>query len=225
MTYVKICGLTSLDDALTALEFGADYLGFIFYEQSPRAMTPAQVESIIDGLPADRKALTVGVFIDTPHATIEEYRTRCQLDLIQLHGTESPAMVAAIRRAYKAVRPATLADWDAVEQRYLSHVGAPHDPDDIIPDLLIDAYHPTQQGGTGLSVDRMIAGAAASLTNRLMLAGGLTPTHVAEAILEIKPFAVDVSSGVESATRRKDHRKVQAFIQAVRQADFVLSHS
>ncbi len=234
---VKICGLTNLPDALAALEAGAAYLGFIFYEKSPRCVTPDQAQAIIEQLPPERRVRTVGVFVDQPLESIYSIRQQCGLDLIQLHGSESPLMIKAIGGAYKALRPATLAEWEHSAKLYLptrpkigqasaDNADNTDNPEssgiasrmlpDTLPDILIDAYHPTQQGGTGLSVNREIALAARAASDRLMLAGGLTPDNVAEAISIVQPFAVDVSSGVESAPGKKDHSKIHAFVQAAK---------
>jgi len=212
MTYVKICGLTTLIDAQLAVDAGADYLGFIFYEKSPRCVTIEQVQAIISGLHKPAQVRSVGVFVDATAAVIDTARTACQLDLIQLHGQESRTFVQAVPSAYKAIRPANYADWKSLAAQYL-----PTESEDTrLPTLLIDAYHPTQHGGTGLSVDREIALDARRQTPRLMLAGGLTAENVSEAVRIIQPFAVDVSSGVESVPRLKDPVKIRAFVRAVR---------
>jgi phosphoribosylanthranilate isomerase len=245
MTCIKICGLTNLDDANAALDVGADYLGFVFYDKSPRYVTVEEVEAIVSHLPPDTP--TVGVFVDAPLEFIYEARTRCNLKLIQLHGQESPLMVKAVGQAYKAVRPANVNEWERLAALYLP-MPSPHSPlplagegrtaayhdspstmqwergpggegNIVIPDLLIDAYHPTMHGGTGQTVNNEIALAARSHTDRLMLAGGLTPDNVSEIVRVVRPFAVDVSSGVESAPGKKDHGKVRAFVQTVREVN------
>lgn len=213
VTRVKICGLTSAADTLIALEAGADYVGFIFSEKSSRHMTIEQAAAVCAALPAD--APTVGVFVDAPLETIYEARQRCGLKLIQLHGTESPLMLQAVGAAYKALRPASLAECEAQAAIYAR--GPADDAAGLIaPTLLLDAYHPALHGGTGLTVDPGLALAAKARTARLMLAGGLTADNVQAAIRAVQPFAVDVSSGVEAAPGRKDYGKLRAFIQAVK---------
>jgi len=117
MTYVKICGLTNLEDAQAALDAGADYLGFIFYLKSPRYVTVEQVEAVTSHLPPDTP--TVGVFVDASLEFIYEARTRCNLKLIQLHGQETPLTVKAVGQAYKAVRPADVNEWERLARLYL----------------------------------------------------------------------------------------------------------
>jgi len=209
MIRVKICGLTNLDDAMAALESGADYLGFIFYEKSPRHVTIDQVAAITARLPVNTP--TVGVFLDAPLEVIYEARHRCNLKLVQLHGMESPLMVKAAGNAYKALRPSSVTEWEQLAAIYAPISARTGQGDD--PTLLIDAYHPIMQGGTGLKVDQELALAAKFRTERLMLAGGLNPDNVGEIVQAVQPFAVDVSSGVEAMPGRKDHGKLQAFIQ------------
>lgn len=217
MTYVKICGLTNLDDARAALDAGADYLGFIFYEKSPRYVTLEQVESITARLPSD--ALTVGVFVDAPLAFIAEARARCNFKLIQLHGQESLQTMEAVGSAYKAIRPANISECERLATLYLSVKSsvAGNMQEVLVPDLLVDTYHPTMHGGTGITVQHDIGLAARSHTERLMLAGGLTPDNVAGIVQMVRPFAVDVSSGVESSPGKKDRGKLQALVRVVRE--------
>jgi phosphoribosylanthranilate isomerase len=217
MTYVKICGLTNLEDALAALDAGADYLGFIFYDKSPRHVTIEQVEAITAHLPPGTR--TVGVFVDAPLEFIYEARTRCNFKFAQLHGKESPMTVKAVVPAYKAVRPTGLSEWERLAALYLpirqtenGKIAESH-----VPDLLIDAYHPTMPGGTGQTVNLEVALAARAQSDRLMLAGGLTPENVSEIASVVRPFAVDVSSGVESLPGKKDHGKLRSFVQSARE--------
>jgi len=219
MTYVKICGLANLEDAQAALDAGADYLGFIFYAKSPRHVTMDQVEAITSRLPPD--TCTVGVFVDAPLEFIYEARTRCNLKFVQLHGQESPLTVKAIGQAYKAVRPADMSEWQRQAALYLPVQQYSNADHSRVPSLLIDAYHQTMHGGTGQTVDHEIALAARLRTDRLMLAGGLTPDNVSDIVSVVRPFAVDVSSGVELTPGRKDHGKLRAFVQAVRSKDAV----
>ncbi len=213
---VKICGITNLEDARVAALAGADFLGFIFYPRSPRYVTPGWAGTIIAALRAEGlKPLTVGVFVDAATAEIERTMQMAGLDLAQLHGGEPPTQVQELgRRAFKALRPRSGDEANANALRYL-----PVAPTDIrVPQLLVDAYHPGAYGGTGQAGDWAIAQALAQRCPRLLLAGGLTPDNVAQAISQVRPWGVDVSSGVEAAPGRKDHGRVQAFITAARVA-------
>lgn len=208
--HVKICGLTNLDDALAAVDAGADHLGFNFYPQSPRYITPEVCAAIINALNdqgASRSAIRfVGVFVNAPTARVAETMMRCGLHLAQLHGDETPENVAALNgRAFKAFR--------GLRQDYASYApiletGA----DDRGPAFLIDAYSSGAYGGTGQTVDWSAARTIAE-QYPIFLAGGLTPENVAEAIAQAQPWGVDVASGVERAPGRKDHAKLSAFIR------------
>jgi len=230
MVKVKICGLTRLEDALVALEAGADYLGFIFYPPSPRAIAPDDAGHLIAQLRAlpvlnpDRALapgpwplapLFVGVFVNEPPATVAAILDRCGLDLAQLSGDEPAADVVdptspLFGRAYKALRPrsATEAEDGAM------HFAAP--PNSTGPSLLLDTPYGRLYGGSGETGDWSIAAALAARLPGLMLAGGLTPDNVAAAVARVRPYAVDVASGVESAPGRKDHALVRAFVTNAR---------
>lgn len=231
MARVKICGLTNLADAQYAAGLGADLLGFIFYEQSPRYVAPDIVASIVSSLKAssssfhlpqtphsslltpDSSVLTpllVGVFVNPSLEDVTRTLDHCGLDLAQLHGEEEPELLASLAgRAFKALRLRTAAEAAAGAARYagLGPVGG--------PDLLVDAYHPDARGGTGQTGDWYQAASLAQ-SHRLLLAGGLTPENVAEAIRQVRPWGVDVASGVESAPGRKDHARMKDFVAAVK---------
>ncbi len=209
MTYVKICGLTNIEDALAAVDAGADYLGFIFHPKSPRCITPDDFTKIARDLPT--AARKIGVFVNGFNADFDDL----PFTYIQLHGEEDPVFVATVPRGYKALRPASLEQFELEYERYADSI---HQSDPMQPHMLIDAYHPALHGGTGQQIDREIVQAAVRRIPRLMLAGGLTPDNVGEIIRDVKPFAVDVSSGVEAAPGKKDHGKIRAFVQAVREA-------
>ncbi len=219
MTYIKICGLTNIADALAAYEAGADYLGFIFFSESPRAVTAQDIEQIAAQLPADVQS--VGVFVNEQVETIYDVRKRGNLKLIQLHGKESTLTVRAVGGSYKAIRPANVEELHTLMNVYGSAQTDSAQPDGV-PDLLIDTYHPALHGGTGQQVSRNLALAAQEYGRQLMLAGGLQPDNVAEIVKAVRPWAIDVSSGVEAAPGKKDHGKLKAFIQAVREADHAL---
>ncbi len=223
MVYVKICGITNLEDARCAAEAGANFLGFIFYPPSPRYIVPERAGEIIRAIReefGEAAPRCVGVFVDEPVATVRAIIEIAGLDLAQLHGAETPAAVAALApHAFKALRPQTLAEAQAALEDYLAAI--PSSPPSTVyrlpstPDLLLDAYHPQQKGGTGLTADATIARWLAERC-RLLLAGGLTPENVADAIAQVQPWGVDVSSGVEATKGRKDHAKVRAFVSAIK---------
>jgi len=218
MTYIKICGLTSLDDARCAAGAGADFLGFIFYPQSPRFVTPEQVAAITQAIRCEFGAdapRCVGVFVDEPVERVRALLDSASLDLAQLHGSEPPAEVWALQpRAFKAIRPQRYDDAEAAVAAYCEVVPA----DETLPQFLLDACHPQQFGGTGIPADLAMARLLASRF-RLLLAGGLRPETVGPAIEQVRPWGVDVASGVERARGIKDQARLRAFIEAVRATD------
>lgn len=218
MTRVKICGITTLDDARCAADADADFLGFVFYPQSPRYVEPAQVAEIAAHLRRDygvRAPRMVGVFVDETVETVRAILDEAGLDLAQLHGSEPPAELRALYpRAFKAIRPQTRGDAEALTASYYDVV-----PDDEqTPQFLMDAYHPWKFGGTGQMADLAVATLLARRF-RILLAGGLTTETVVPVIERVAPWGVDVSSGVEREKGAKDHAKVRAFIEAVRAID------
>ena len=224
MTKIKICGITNLEDALVATQSGVDFLGFIFYEPSPRYVEPGLAKVIISAVKAQGSSRPqpappqcVGVFVNAPLKKINAIRRDCQLDRLQLHGEEPPEFLTLLQGdAFKAMRPASQTEADTLLKTYLPAVN-PVSP----PGFLLDAYHPTLYGGTGRVTDW---GLAANLAQKypLMLAGSLTPKNVTEAIQAVQPWGVDVSSGVEAEKGRKDHEKIRAFIEIVRETERVL---
>jgi phosphoribosylanthranilate isomerase len=205
---VKICGLTSLADALAAVDSGADYLGFNFYSQSPRyveAVACAQITAELARRGAHVK--TVGVFVNHRPAEVAALMDRCGLDLAQLHGDEQLEHLPALRgRAFKAVRGGIPAE---AQLQDLARFGPGQ------PAFLLDAHAPGLYGGTGQLADW---DAAAGLAARypFFLAGGLTPDNVAAAITQVKPWGVDVASGVEAAPGKKDMAKMKLFVENAR---------
>jgi phosphoribosylanthranilate isomerase len=198
---IKICGITNLEDALMAVEAGADALGFVFFQGSSRCISPEQAAAIVQRLPPFVQ--TVGLFVNEELATVNATANQCGLDLIQLHGEESPDYCTGVtRRIVKAFR---VKDDTSLGEMAHYRVAA----------CLLDTWSPVAHGGTGKTFNWEIA-ARASATHTIVLAGGLTPENVASAIAAVKPYAVDVSSGVESAPRKKDVQKVQRFIRAAR---------
>jgi phosphoribosylanthranilate isomerase len=205
--HVKICGLTTLDDALRAVEAGADYLGFNFYPASPRYVTDRACERMVAGLRSRAAGVTlVGIFVDTPAAEAARALDACGLDLAQLHGRLEPEALEVLwGRAYPAVRGG------AAELAALARFGPG------APAGLVDAVVPGAHGGTGQLADWPAARALAARWP-IFLAGGLTPANVAEAVAQVRPWGVDVASGVESAPGKKDAEKMRAFVSQAREA-------
>jgi phosphoribosylanthranilate isomerase len=216
---VKICGLTNFEDAAAAVEAGADLLGFIFYEGSPRYVEADQVQAIIAELhrvypvdPEKPRYRTVGVFVDRPAAYIAAIMAMTGLDWAQLSGDETVSVLEQLkRRAYKAIRPRAYKDADAEASFYAAL--SPR----FGPRLLIDAYRPGEYGGTGHRADWDIAKELARFRS-ILLAGGLNPDNVAEAVRVVQPWGVDVSSGVEKAPGIKDHNAIRAFVHNAKTA-------
>ncbi len=200
-TRIKICGITSQEDALAAVDAGADALGFVFYPPSPRAVAPALVAEIIRALPPF--VMTVGLFVNADRRLIESTMDNCCLDLIQLHGDEAPqACLFAGRRVIKALR---VRDAESLD-------GAADYP---VSGLLLDAWSDQVYGGGGKAFDWQLL-KDFSRQHPVILAGGLNPENVAAAIREVRPWAVDVSSGVEKTPGKKDPVKMAEFVRQVR---------
>lgn len=198
MIRVKICGITSLEDAMMAVEAGADALGFVFYDKSPRFINPLAAANIIAKLPPF--VLTVGLFVNEELEKINWTADYCGLDLVQLHGDESPDECLEVsRRVVKAFRIKDIVSIEPMKKYQVSG-------------YLLDAWCPDTYGGTGMTFNWEMA-AAAREYGRIILAGGLTPDNVVEAIRQVQPYAVDVSSGVESEPGKKDPEKVREFIR------------
>ena len=200
-TRVKICGLTSVADALHAADCGADAIGLVFYAGSPRCVTPETAREICAALPPF--VSRVGLFVNEAPEKVREIAAYCGLDLIQLHGDETPEQSDySPVRTVKALRVKGAESLAGHEQYRVSA-------------LLLDAWSPGAYGGTGECFNWGLAAAVAS-DRPVILAGGLTVENVAEAIAQVQPYAVDVSSGVEQAPGKKDHAKVAAFIRAAK---------
>lgn len=212
---VKICGITNIEDAVAATEAGADYLGFIFWSPSKRSITVNRTCEIVRILRQREDCpRLVGVFVDETSQEVTSILERCVLDMAQLSGNEPPSFVGdptspLYGRSYKALRPTSLAEAQAEVEWYV-----PPDPNGARPSLLLDAYHPHLPGGSGRRVDWDMAAEIARDVPYMMLAGGLNAASVAEAIKKVRPFAVDVASGVESEPGRKDHAQLKAFVAA-----------
>ena len=226
MTHVKICGITSFEDGVCAASAGADFLGFIFFRKSPRYVDPEAAGEITSrlkahlsnsmtipasGLESGQIPRFIGVFVNEPLAGVEETMRAANLDFAQLHGDEPPAMLEALQGSgFKALRPTSAAEAE-IEAEWYADLGP-----DSGPQLLIDAYDPNAYGGTGKKADWNAAAGIAKTCSRLVLAGGLTPDNVGAAVEAVRPWAVDVSSGVEIEPGRKDPDKVRAFVSSAK---------
>ena len=198
---VKICGMTNLKDVKVAVDGGVDAVGFIFYKKSPRSVTMQEVREIILELPPFVDS--VGVFVNETAEQINKIADHCKLDRVQLHGDESPAFCKKIRRrVIKAIRVK-----DIQSLKKLS--------DYPVSSFLLDTFSEDQYGGTGKVFDWNLAYPAKKY-GPIILAGGLTPINVHQAIQRIQPYGVDVCSGVESQPGIKDHKKMKAFLKNVK---------
>lgn len=201
---VKICGITNIEDGSGAAEAGADALGFVFYDPSPRCVSVERAAGIIRSLPP--AILKVGVFVNPSEELVVQAISRCGLNLLQFHGDESPDFCLCFgvpsMKAFRVRDAASLAELP----RYSTHA------------WLLDAYNPHKLGGTGETFDWDLAIEARKLGRPIFLAGGLTPENVAAAVRRVQPYGVDVSSAVEVAPGRKNLARVQKFIQEAKQA-------
>jgi phosphoribosylanthranilate isomerase len=207
-TRVKICGITQSDDARLAVELGAAALGFSFYPPSPRYVAPGAAAAIIRELPP--LVVTVGVFADEPNAAkVAGIAREAGVTAIQLHGPRFPASGTLEEfRGLRRIRAVAVREGFEVDELAALKADA----------FLLDAYDPKLIGGTGKSFDWNLA-REAKRYGTIILAGGLTPENVGEAIRQVRPFAVDVASGVESEPGAKDPVKLEAFLRAVREAE------
>lgn len=200
----KICGITRVEDALAAAEAGADAIGLVFYAKSPRAVDVHQARAIIAALPPF--VTTVGLFVNASRCELNEILDAVPLDLLQFHGDETPEQCEGFNRPWiKALRVRPGDDLEASCRRYHNASG-----------VLLDTYVAGVPGGTGESFDWSLV--PAKLSKPVILAGGLTADNVASAIAQVRPYAVDVSGGVEQAKGIKDPARIEAFLRAVREA-------
>jgi phosphoribosylanthranilate isomerase len=200
---VKICGITNVEDALQAVEAGANALGFVFYARSPRHVTPDEVQKIIAELPPF--VTTVGLFVNESIPRIRRTMAAARLDVVQLHGDEQPedCLIEPLR-VIKALRVKAAASLEGADRYRVSA-------------LLLDAWSDKAYGGTGEQFDWQLA-RRLSGNRPVILAGGLNPENIIDAVRQVKPYAVDVSSGVEARPGKKDQQKVKEFICRVRNA-------
>lgn len=202
MVKVKICGITNREDALEAVDAGADALGFVFYKGSPRHILPDEAKDIVKSIPPF--VTTVGVFVDERWEEIERVMRYAAIDVAQLHGHETPEACPTGKRVIKAIRVKELIDLEPLRHYRVSA-------------FLLDAYTPESLGGTGQIFNWDIALAAKEF-GRIVLAGGLNPDNVEKAVIWVRPYAVDVSSGVEEEKGKKDHKKIRLFVERAKGA-------
>lgn len=204
-TRIKICGITRVEDGLAAAQAGADAIGLVFYPPSPRYVEPEQAAAIVRALPPF--VSVVGLFVNTDPQEIQAIMDKVPLDLLQFHGQECPDYCAGFQKPWiKALSMRPGLGLQAEARRYAHGRG-----------LLLDAWRPGVPGGTGETFDWSLI--PLDLAPRIILAGGLDAENVGEAIRQVRPYAVDVSGGLEAQKGIKDHAKIRAFVEAVRLAD------
>ncbi len=203
---IKICGITREEDALAAVDAGADALGFVFVPGTPRFIEPGRAAAIVRGLPPF--VSRVGLFVNAAPELIEATLAEVGLDTVQLHGDEAPEVGRSLLRRVRVIQAFRVQGPETLH-RLPEHRESTHA-------WLLDAYVPGASGGTGARFDWTLAVQARDLGHPLILAGGLKPENIADAVHQVRPFAVDVSSGVESAPGRKDPEKVRQLIAAAR---------
>ena len=203
MTFIKICGITNLDDALAAVTAGADLLGFNFYKPSPRYITPQHVREIVRQLPSS--VLKVGVFVNEEVADLRAITIEAGLGAIQLHGDESPEYCTKFPGWY-------VIKTFAVSDTFDVHAVEAYEVDAI----MLDTKHNSLRGGTGRAFDWSVARHAALTIPKLYLAGGLSPENVENAIKTVHPYAVDACSALEDRPGKKNHERMRVFVNTVR---------
>ena len=201
MIKVKICGITNIQDAILAIDYGADAIGFIF-APSPRQVTPEHAREIINQLPPS--ICKIGVFVDSKLETVNDTKTKCHLDIVQLHGSESPEYC-------EALLPNVIKSFQVKDETILRLL-----PNYKVKAYLLDSYHAKLKGGTGHSFNWSIARKAKEY-GPIILSGGLNPNNINQAIDAVQPFAVDVSSGVEATPGKKDPDKMHTFLKTAKQ--------
>ena len=209
MTFVKICGITNLADALAAVEFGADALGFNFYQPSPRYVSPNDAREIISKLPPT--VLPVGVFVNELADRVEAIARESGVRALQLHGDESPEYCVGLKGWYRI--KALHVHEDFAERRVLDY---------DVDAIMLDAGTKKLRGGTGQVIDWSIARKVNALNVKLFLAGGLSPENISGAISTVDPYAVDACSSLERTPGQKDHDRMEMFLKATRERSDVL---
>jgi phosphoribosylanthranilate isomerase len=205
MTLIKICGITNLDDALGAVNAGADALGFNFYKPSPRYVTPQHAREIVTQLP--ESVLAVGVFVNEPSPDdVQVIADEAGIRALQLHGDESPEYCRALAMNNYVIKTLAVSNTFDVQmvQRY------------EVQAIMLDTRDNSLRGGTGRVFDWSIAQQVSKLVPKLYLAGGLSPENAAEAVARVRPHAVDACSALEDRPGKKNHGRVRAFVERVR---------
>ncbi len=204
-TRIKICGITRPEDGLAAVRHGVDAIGLVFYPPSSRAVSVPQAVEIVEALPPF--VTVVGLFVNATRQEIGETLEATRIDLLQFHGDESPEDCEGHGRPYiKAIRMGDGVDLQHEQERYSGASG-----------LLLDSYKKSEWGGTGITFDWGTIPAA--MASSIILAGGLTPDNVGQAVRQVRPYAVDVSGGVELEKGVKDGAKIEAFVRGVESGD------
>lgn len=204
MVKVKICGITNWSDARGAVEAGADFLGFNFYRESSRYISPAAARRIVQRLP--EKVASVGVFVNEPEREMLTIARRVGLDYVQLHGDETADVVSRMRRSVRVIKAVRVREsFRAAQLANFKRASS----------ILLDGFDSRLRGGTGKSFNWKLA-KSAGRKRQIFLAGGLTPENAAEAVSAARPFAIDVCSGVESRPGKKDLARMRALVAAVR---------
>lgn len=205
-TRVKICGITRREDAWEAIRQGADAIGLVFYPPSPRALSIEKAREVVHGLPPF--VTVVGLFVDEPRENVVRTLQDVRIDLIQFHGQEPPGACSGFGRPYvKAVRMRDGIDLQQIRREY-----------DEASALLLDTYRPGQPGGTGAVFDW--SAIPQELAGEIILAGGLDPDNVETAVRQVRPYAVDVSGGVERRKGIKDGARIAAFLRGVERGNY-----
>ena len=203
--FVKICGITRIEDARAAVDAGANALGFVFWPGSPRFIDPYRARAIVRRLPPF--VTPVGLFVNQPRDYVGGVASLVKLGAVQLHGDETPEFAASI-------------DWPLIKALSVDRASAWP----VETTLLLAAHDPVRRGGTGQTID-WPAAAAIAATRRVLLAGGLTAENVAEAVARVRPFGIDVSSGVERSPGVKDHGRINALFEALHAITHVTARS
>ena len=206
MPKVKICGITDLRDALKAYELGADFVGFIFFDQSPRKTEKEHARVIIEDLP--KELPKVGLFFNQDIEYVRKTAKECHIDIVQLHGDERPDYCKSLRKDFKVIKSFKVKDEESIKNI---------DKYEDVDWYLFDKYVKDVPGGTGLKFDWDIL-KGKNFKKPVFLAGGLKPENVKEAVLKVAPFAVDVASGVEKSPGKKDYKLLKEFIENAKKA-------
>ncbi len=204
MVKVKICGITNLEDALAAAEAGADALGFVFYPDSPRFIDPGNARAIIAKLPVF--ITSVGVFVDESEDLIRRIIREGGIQILQFHGSESPVLCTRFRE--KVIKAIRIKDEESISEMQMYDVDT----------FLLDTYLDCAKGGTGKTFNWKYA-EMAKKNGRIILSGGLNPSNIGNAVRKLKPYGVDVSSGVEISPGKKDHDKIREFVREAKKYD------